>query len=149
MGRGSCGEVEDSHEVAPCDVGHPPFEEAEALAEAGVVLIDPLPLHNMTDRYDNFHMEATAQNLSSTTRWYLALMSGILRDCQIRKASMEIVANSRKIFFDLHFEGFNVLPITDVLLPTCVTLGVEPLLARHPDEEIVIEAPIVSPGPLH
>ena len=42
---------------------------AEALAKAGVIL---------TDRHDHFHMEATAQNLSNTTRWYLALMSGIM-----------------------------------------------------------------------
>ena len=46
---------------------------AEALADAGVVLVDPFPLHNMTDRYDNFHMEATAQNMSGTTRWFYAL----------------------------------------------------------------------------
>ena len=40
---------------------------AEALAEAGVILVDPFPLNNLTDRYDNFHMEATAQNMSGTT----------------------------------------------------------------------------------
>ena len=30
---------------------------AEALAEAGVVLVNPFPLRNLTDRYDNFHMK--------------------------------------------------------------------------------------------
>ena len=68
---------------------------------------------------------------------------------------MEFAANSRKTIFDQHFrkgntqEGFNVPPITDLILPTGVTLEVEPPLARHPDEEIVIEAPIVSRGPFH
>ena len=128
---------------------------AEALAEAGVVLVDPFPLHNLTDRYDNFHMEATAQNMSGTTRWYYALMSGILHDRQIRRASMEIAANSRKIIFDLHFrkgnlqEGYNVPPRTDLILPSDVVFGVEPPLARHPDEEIVINTPISQHEPLH
>ena len=128
---------------------------AEALAEAGVVLVDPFPLHNLTDRYNNFHMEATAKNMSGTTRWYYALMSGILHDRHIRRASMEIAANSRKIIFDLHFrkgnqqEGYNVPPITDLILPSDVVFGVEPPLARHPDEEIVIDTPITQHEPLH
>ena len=126
---------------------------AEALAGAGIM--DPFPLHNLTDRYDNFHMEATAQNMVEHDRWYYALMSGILHERQIRKASMEIAANSRKIIFDLHFrkgnqqEGFNVPPITDLILPNDVIFGAEPPLARHPDEEIVIEAQITQHEPLH
>ena len=128
---------------------------AEALAGTGVVLVDPFPLHNLTDRYDNFHMEATAQNMSGTTRWYYALMSGILHDRQIRRASMEIAASSRKIIFDLHFrkgnqqEGYNVPPITDLILSSNVVFGVEPPQARHPDEEIVIDTPITQHEPLH
>ena len=68
---------------------------------------------------------------------------------------MEIAANSRKIIFDLHFrkrnqqEGFDVPPITDLILPSDVVFGAEPPLARHPHEEIVIEAPIVQHEPLH
>ena len=68
---------------------------------------------------------------------------------------MEIAANSRKIIFDLHFrkgnrqEDFNVPPVTDLILPNGVVLRVEPPLARHPDEEIVIDAPILQHGPLH
>ena len=114
-----------------------------------------VPLHNLTDRYDNFHMEATAQNMSGTTRWYYALMSGILHDRQIPRASMEIAANSRKIICDLHFrkgnqqEGYNVPPITDLILCSDVVFGVEPPLARHPDEEIVIDTPITQHEPLH
>ena len=129
--------------------------QAEALAEAGVVLVDPFPLHNLTDRYDTFHMEATAQNLSNTTRRYYALMSGILHDRQNWKASMEIAANSWKIISNLHFrkgnrqEDFNVPPITDLILPHDLVFGAEPPLARHPDEEIVIEAPILQHGVLH
>ena len=125
---------------------------AEALAEVGVVLVDPFSVHNLTDRYryDNLHMEATAQNLSGTTCWYYALMSGILHDQQIRKASMEIAANSWKIIFDPHFrkgnrqEDFSVPPITDLILPHDLVFGAEPRFARHPDEEIAIEAPILQ-----
>ena len=100
-------------------------------------------------------MEATAQNMSGTTPWYYARMSGILHERQIRKASMEIAANSRKIIFDLHFrkgnqqEGYNVPPITDLILPSDVVFAAEPPLARHPDEEIVIDTPIVQHEPLH
>ena len=57
--------------------------------------------------------------------------------------------------FDLHFrkgnlqEGYNVPPITDLFLPSDVVFGVEPLQARHPDEEIVIDTPITQHEPLH
>ena len=70
-------------------------------------------------------------------------MSGILHDRQIRRASMEVAANSRQIIFDLHFrkgnqqEGYNVV------------WGGEPPLARHPDEEIVMSTPITQREPLH
>ena len=45
-------------------------------------------------------------------------------------------------------EDYDVPPITDLILISNVIPGVEPPLARHPDEEIVIEAPIVQHGPL-
>ena len=67
---------------------------------------------------------------------------------------MEVAANSRQIIFDLHFrkgnqqEGYNVPPITDLILPSDVVWGGEPPLARHPDEEIVINTPITQHEPL-
>ena len=130
---------------------------AEALARAGIILVDPFPLHNLPDRYDNFHMEATAQNMAATTRWYLSLMSGILRDRQIRKASAELAENSRCIVFALHFRnvqtqaqsGFDVPAITDFIMPHNMVPQSEPHLARHPDEEIIIVAPILQQEPLH
>ena len=67
-------------------------------------------------------MEAAAQNIAATGKWYLALMSGTLRDYQVRLASTELSVNSRCTIVGLRFHmgqanpDMGVPPTTHLIL---------------------------------
>ncbi|CAE7254022.1 unnamed protein product, partial [Symbiodinium sp. CCMP2592] len=127
---------------------------SDEVKERGIRIVDPQALILATERYDGFHMEATHDNVKVTTNWFFHLCSVIMFERWLVKHAMELKANSRGILFHNHFhlglglEELDILPTTDLLIPAeaeMVTFPPEaPPVQRFPEEEIVLNQPILS-----
>ncbi|CAE7245792.1 unnamed protein product [Symbiodinium sp. CCMP2592] len=127
---------------------------SDELKERGIRIVDPQAHILTTERYDGFHMEATHDNVKVTTRWFFHLCSAIMFERWLVKHAMELKANSRGILFHNHFhlglglEELDIPPTTDLLIPAeaeMVTFPPEaPPVQRFPEEEIVLNQPILS-----
>ena len=121
---------------------------AKALAQAGIILVDSLPLHNFTGRYDNNNGGDDPEHVSN----------GPERHPQREADPTSLLGAGREL--PTHYvwvslsgwqaqTGFDVPAITDLILPHDMVPQSEPPLARRPDEEIIIEAPILQQESLH
>ncbi|CAE7477767.1 unnamed protein product [Symbiodinium sp. CCMP2592] len=127
---------------------------SDELKERGIRIVDPQAHILSTERYDGFHMEATHDNVKVTTRWFFHMCSAIMFERWLVKHAMELKANSRGILFHNHFhlglglEELDIPPTTDLLIPAeaeMVTFPPEaPPVQRFPEEEIVLNQPILS-----
>ncbi|CAE7818576.1 unnamed protein product [Symbiodinium sp. CCMP2592] len=126
----------------------------DEMKERGIRIVDPQALILATERYDGFHMEATHDNVKVTTNWFFHLCSAVMFERWLVKHAMELKANSRGILFHNHFhlglglEELDIPPTTDLLIPAeaeQVTFPPEaPPIQRFPEEEIVLNQPILS-----
>ena len=129
-------------------------QHTEDLKSRGIRIIDPQALILSTERYDMFHMEATYENVKMTTMWYFHVASAIMFERWLTRHAMELKANSRGVLFHNHFhlglglEELDIPPTTDLIIPAeaeMVTFPpAEPPVQRHPEEEIVLDQPILS-----
>ncbi|CAE7403604.1 unnamed protein product [Symbiodinium sp. CCMP2592] len=127
---------------------------SDEVKERGIRIVDPQAHILATERYDGFHMEATHDNVKVTTSWFFHLCSAIMFERWLVKHAMELKANSRGILFHNHFhlglglEELDIPPTTDLLIPAeaeMVTFPPEaPPVQRFPEEEIVLNQPILS-----
>ncbi|CAE7441018.1 MBF1B [Symbiodinium sp. CCMP2592] len=127
---------------------------SDEVKERGIRIVDPQALILATERYDGFHMEATHDNVKVTTNWFFHLCSAIMFERWLVKHAMGLKANSRGILFHNHFhlglglEELDIPPTTDLLIPAeaeMVTFPPEaPPVQRFPEEEIVLNQPILS-----
>ena len=122
-------------------------EHFTTIAAAGLNVIDPMPLLAEVDKFDDYHMAYTEQNLNVCSNWYRALCSGILTDRLIKIRKCELAENSRARIFQKHFRGATAQP--NIPLPPISGLirpdwGEQLRLERGEDEEIVLNAPLLA-----
>ena len=122
-------------------------EHFTTIAAAGLNVIDPMPLLAEVDKFDDYHMAYTEQNLNVCSNWYRAICSGILTDRLIKVRKCEFAENSRARIFQKHFRGATAQP--NIPLPPISGLirpdwGEQLRLERGEDEEIVLNEPLLA-----
>ena len=85
-------------------------EHFTAIAAAGLNDVDPMPLLSKVDKFDDYRMAYTDQNLNVCTNWYRALCSDVLTDRLIKVRKCEFAENSRARIFEKHFRGATAQP---------------------------------------
>ena len=122
-------------------------EHFTTIAAAGLNVINPMPLLAEVDKFDDYHVAYTEQNLNVCSNWYRALCSGILTDRLIKIRNCEFAENSRARIFQKHFWGATAQP--NIPLPPISGLirpdwGEQLRLERGEDEEIVLNEPLLA-----
>ena len=125
----------------------------DRLRKHGVRIIDSFPLHSETQKIDMYHAEFNSANLASYVAFFKAIIAGITTDELIQERKNQFLLHQRSVVFSNAFRIAR--EVSSAQARTMAESDMEPPPAgaecapaeRVPEEEIVLEGPIVHSIP--